>query len=373
MNNILFINYGENWIRGQELCLINLLRTIDRSKYNPIVICNAEVLKNELIKSGINAYLTQIPQISFEGKYSKYELFSYIKALFYFRKMIKKHCIKLIYSNSGLPSQLGYPLARLFSIPLITHIHAPYTKRYAWMWFFKFADRVIFVSNMTRQFMEQKVRFKNPVMIHNGVDIKRFRPVETRNAYLRSSHDINDNDIVIGQIGSLIHRKGVDLLLESFAVLSRNFSNLKLVIVGDGPDKDELTKLSCKLGVAERVSFVGNVENTEDYYSHLFDINVLASREEALPLTVLEAAACGLPNVISRVGGVHEIIEDGINGYLFEKENVTELSEKLTLLIKNENLRKTFGESGRTKIERNFSLETYSSRIEDVIDTCLST
>jgi len=373
MKNILFINYGENWIRGQELCLINLLRNIDRTKYNPIAICNAFELKNELSQSGIDTYLTKIPEISFEGKNSRFEIFSYISAFFYFRAVIKKHRIDLIFSNSGLPSQLGYPLARLFSIPLVTHIHAPYTKRYAWMWFFKFADRVIFVSDMTKKFMEKKVSFKNTVMIHNGVDINRFKPVTTKNIDLRKSHGVVDDDIVIGQVGSLINRKGVDLLIESFAYLAKSYNNLKLIIVGDGPDKDDLIKLSHKLGVGERVRFIGNVNNTEDFYSHLFDINVLASRQEAFPLTLLEGAACGLPNIGSRVGGNPEIIEDGINGFLFEKENVAQLTERLALLVTNQKLRISMGESGREKIEKNLSLKEYSNNIEAVINTCLST
>ena len=370
MKNILFINYGENWIRGQELCLINLLRNIDKTKYNPIAVCNSEELKNELHQLSITTYLTRIPQISLEGKYSKFEILPYIKALFYFRSVIKKHRIDLIYSNSGLPSQLGYPLARWFAIPLITHIHAPYDRRYAWMWFFKFADKVIFVSDMTRKFMEKKVKFRNPVMIHNGVDIERFKPVTTRDVSFRKSHGIDDHDIVLGQVGSLIPRKGVDLLLESFASLNQGFSNLKLIIVGDGPEKNELIKLSHQLGIGDRVRYIGNATNTEDFYSHLFDINVLASREEAFPLTLLEGAASGLPNVGSRVGGIPEIIEDGINGYLFEKENITQLTDKLTLLISNENLRKSFGESGREKIEKSFSLQEYTNKIMSVIDIC---
>ena len=372
MKNILFINYGEDWIRGQELCLINLLRNIDRTKYNPIAICNANELKNELMQSGINTYLTEIPQISFEGKDSRFELLAYLKAFLFYRSVIKKHRIDLIYSNSGLPSQLAYPLARLFSIPLVTHIHAPYTRRYAWMWFFKFADRVIFVSDMTRKFMENKVRFSNAVsVVYNGVDIDRFRPVSSKDVSIKKSYGVEDNDIVIGQVGSLINRKGVDLLLESFATLTNMYSNLKLIIIGDGPEKKELDKLSRRLGVDERVRFIGNITNTELFYSQLLDINVLASREEALPLTLLEGAACGLPNVGSVVGGIPEIIEDGINGFLFEKEDVTQLTAKLVMLIDNKDLRKSMGEAGRDKIERYFSLKEYSNNIETEIDTCL--
>lgn len=371
MKNILFINYGENWIRGQETCLITLLRNIDRTNYNPVVICNSTVLDEELSRMGICTFLTKIPEISYDGKKSKVELFSYIGAFFFYRSIIMNYRIDLIYSNSGLPSQLGYPLARWFSIPLITHIHSPHTKRYAWMWLFKFANMVIFVSDATRKSMESKVKFRDTVLIYNGIDTDRFTVASRRNRSLRKLHGVGDDDIVIGQVGSLIYRKGADLLIESFARLVKRYSNVKLIIVGDGPDKNKLHELMLKLGVDDRMRFAGDVKNTEDYYSHLFDINVLASRSESLPLTLLEGAACGLPNIGSRVDGIPEIIEDGINGYLFENENIAQLTEKLSLLIDDENLRKSFGESGRAKIEKKFGVKEYSSKIEDVIDTCL--
>ena len=192
----------------------------------------------------------------------------------------------------------------------------------------------------------------------------------TEKIYPLEVHMVLYNEIVIGQVGSLIkYKRGIDLLIESFARLVESCNNLKLIIVGDGPEKNELDKLSHELGVDDRIRFVGDVKNTEFFYSRLFDINVLASRSEAFPLTLLEGASCCLPNVGSRVGGIPEIIEDGINGFLFEKENVTQLTEKLALLINNEYLRKSMGESGREKIEKYFNIKEYSNKISDVIDT----
>jgi glycosyltransferase involved in cell wall biosynthesis len=74
------------------------------------------------------------------------------------------------------------------------------------MWLFKFADRVIFVSDATRKMMEQKVKFNNTVLIHNGIDIDRFRPVPGKDVSLRRSYSVDDNEIVIGQVGSLIKK-----------------------------------------------------------------------------------------------------------------------------------------------------------------------
>lgn len=372
MKNILFINYGENWIRGQELCLINLLKNIDTSKYTPTAICNSLLLEKELGRLGITTYLVNIPQISYEGKYSKFELLACVRTFLFFRSVIRKHRIDLIYSNAGLPSQLGYPLAKLHSIPLVTHIHSPYTKRYAWMWLFKFADRVIFVSNITRQYMEKKVTFKSSVMIHNGVDIEKFKPAGIRDISFRRSLGIDDNDIVIGQVGSLIHRKGVDVLLKSFAELRGRYPHLKMILAGDGPEKDAFMRMSGELDIADKVKFVGNVNNSEEFYANIFDINVLASREEALPLTLLEGAACGLPNVGARAGGICEIIEDGVTGYLFEKEDIKQLTRRLAVLVENQELRKSMGRAGRERIARDFNLKRYSDRIEEVIEACLA-
>jgi len=372
MKTILFINYGNNWIRGQELCLVNLLKNIDKAKYNPIVICNAAELKMLLDKIGVNTILTDLPEVSYDGKYTKVEIFRYIKKLVYIVKVVKKNNVKLIYSNSGLPAQLGYPLSRLFSIPLITHIHSPYDRRYAWMWFFKFSDIVIFVSNVTKNLMESKVRFRQTLLVYNGIDTNKFAPASSDNRSLRNSYGINDDEVVIGQIGSLITRKGVDLLLKSFAALTQKHVNIKLMIVGDGSERNALQDLSRDLLVDDRVIFVGDVTNTEVYYSRVFDINVLASRSEALPLTLLEAAACGLPNIGSRVGGIPEIIDNDITGYIFDKENVDQLSKSLDILIHNKRLREKMGEAGRNKIITTFSLKEYVSKIEKTINECLA-
>ena len=142
MKNILFIHYGGNLIRGSEVCLLNLLSHMDKTLFNPVVICNQGKMLEELEKLGIKAWLMDIPEITIDGRHRRFQIFGYIKCFFILCRFIKKNGIHLIYSNSGLPSQLGVPLAKLFNLSCICHIHARHTRRYAWMWLFKFADKV---------------------------------------------------------------------------------------------------------------------------------------------------------------------------------------------------------------------------------------
>lgn len=237
------------------------------------------------------------------------------------------------------------------------------------MWLFKFSDNIIFVSESVQRSMSSKVRFNNTCVIYNAVDPKIFNISNKTKTYLRNCLSIKDTDIVIGQVGSLIPRKGLDVLFKAFAGLDHDRFSLKLVLVGDGDEtyRKYLEELAAELNIAENVIFTGETANPELYYSEVFDINVLSSRVEALGRTLIEAAACGLPNVASNSDGMPEVVEDGVTGFLFEKENVDDLKEKLTILIRNRTLRNSLGEKGRERVASLFSVKSYVDKVQNEI------
>ena len=113
--------------------------------------------------------------------------------------------------------------------------------------------------------------------------------------------------------------------------------------------------------------FLGEVANPELYYRNLFDINVSSSRSEALGLTIIEGSACALPSIVPNVGGLPEIVDSGESGYVFQKENVDDLADKLLKLIINSDLRKRMGIKGREKAIKCFSLGQYIRNVEKEI------
>ena len=178
---------------------------------------------------------------------------------------------------------------------------------------------------------------------------------------------IPHESIVFGQVSSLIHRKGLDVLLRAFQLLQERHPGARLVLVGDGPQREEYCALANELGIADKVVFAGDQSNPVPLYQHVFDVNVLASRSDAFPLSVLEAAACGLPNIGASVDGISEAVRDGRAGFLFDRCDHRMLMEKMSLLVEDRNLLKCFGEANGQLAITEFSSDEYCHTVQSTI------
>lgn len=369
MINILFIHYGNETIRGSEICLLNLLKNIDRKIFRPYVLCNSEPLKKKVEEIAIDAQALHWPEITLDGKYSRIEILQFIQTLVFVTKLARQKRVNIIYSNSGLPTQIGYITSRILRVPIITHIHALHHKRYPWMWLFKFSDSVIFVSNFIKNDLIRKVIFKGNInVIYNGVDNKsRFRGLPQRGIVLREKLDIKPDEIVIGQVGEISYEKGCDVLIKAFSGLCEEIDNLKLLFIGEGKNRSEFIKCTNDVGLGHKVLFLGYVNEIEEYYKGVIDINVLASRNEALSLSLIEASSCCLPNVASNCGGISEVVEDGVSGLLFRTGDALDLKIKLKRLAIDQEIRKEMGINGRRISEERFGIIEYAQKIQEEI------
>jgi glycosyltransferase involved in cell wall biosynthesis len=167
-------------------------------------------------------------------------------------------------------------------------------------------------------------------------------------------------------VGRLSPEKGVQYLLQAMQVIHGKIPDAKLAIVGYGVEGRGLEELAASLGIRECVDFVGKVphERIPDYMQQA-DVFVLPSLSEGLPVVILEAMASGLPIIATRVGGLPDIIEEGVNGYLVEAKNPDAIAEKLLILIKSDN--------GCTKISINnkkkaqmFAWDSIAEKLEKI-------
>jgi len=149
---------------------------------------------------------------------------------------------------------------------------------------------------------------------------------------LRRKLNISDSAFVIGVIGRLSPEKGHKYLLEAIARIRHK--GIRLLIIGDGPLKDELEKLSNELGLNDTVTFCGHSQNIRDYYEAI-NLLVLPSLKEGLPNVVLEAMVMNIPVISTDVGGVREIITDDYNGWIIEAGNVNSIAHKLNEIIED--------------------------------------
>ena len=180
-----------------------------------------------------------------------------------------------------------------------------------------------------------------------GIDIKKFCPEPMQDR----------NYITIGTVKKLAYKYGIDILLKAFALARVAIADspdlakkLRLIIVGDGRQRQELESLAQKLKIQDVTQFIGAVphDRVPDYLNQM-DIYVAASRldSESFGVAVLEASACGLPVVVSNVGGLPEVVQDRVTGYIAPRENVEATAKAILQLIKNPGDRLGFGTAGR--------------------------
>jgi len=199
------------------------------------------------------------------------------------------------------------------------------------------------------------------------VNTKRFNP--HLNKDLKKKLGIEDK-IVVLYVGRLVPEKGVDYLIKAFSKVLQENSQAILVIVGEGPLKNELNNLVDKLRIKDHVIFLKAVSYNKIHEIHaISDITVLPSIPtknwmEQFGYVLIEAMACGKPIVASRCGAIPEIVIDNETGFLVEPGNINELAEKISLLVSDEKLREKMGYKGRIRVEEKFSYEVIIPKIK---------
>ena len=219
------------------------------------------------------------------------------------------------------------------------------------------ADRTVVA---TRDEQQQLVRLYGAdaariVTVPCGVNLDLFHPIAKEEA--RRQLGLRDDDRILLFVGRIEPLKGVDILLGAAARLEEEPDCFVLVVGGDSAAQDgevsHLRDLASELGIAERVNFLGAVdhERLPLFYSAA-DVCVMPSFYESFGLVAVEAMACGTPVVASRVGGLAATVRDGETGYLIPWRCPEPFAERLELLLRNEGLRRAFGQTAREEVER---------------------
>ena len=216
-----------------------------------------------------------------------------------------------------------------------------------------FCSDVTSVSEEVTEFLEKKVRISRNKLhtIRNGIDIEKF---SGKSILSRQSIGVNERDFVIGVVARLEPVKNIETLIRAFVDLSNQRPNVSLVIVGDGSVRADLESLATDLHVRRNVHFLGARLDIADVTA-LFDVFVLPSHMEGLPISLLEAMSCGKPVIASDVGSISTVVFPGENGYLIEPNDAGTLSECLLRLMDDPDARALFGKHSRRIIEESYN------------------
>lgn len=211
-------------------------------------------------------------------------------------------------------------------------------------------DLLVVPSDMIRRVLVQNGVSVPMVVIPLGVDTRKFRPGNCKKRF-----GFADDEVVVGFVGRLGREKNLSVLYDAFNQLA---GRLRLLVVGEGIEQP----------VVERAVFVGRQDNVVPFYQAM-DVFVLPSLTETTSLTTMEAMACGLPVIATRVGAIPEYVEDGKNGLLVEPGDVRELKEKLEVLVDNPVIRRELGARARSCILKKYSIAKTSVQLVKVLSS----
>jgi len=228
--------------------------------------------------------------------------------------------------------------------------------------------RALFVSCISHYCRSQAMVFA-PVdcwerlhIVHCGVD---------PSLYQVASHEGRGRRLLF--VGRLAAAKGLSILMQSVASLGSRYADLILTVVGDGPDRSALEEQAERLGVRRKMRFLGYRSQAEVREEMgRTDVFVLPSFAEGVPVVLMEALATGIPVVATKVAGVAELVEDGVNGYLVSPGDPRPLEESVARLLEDAALRTRFGAAGRVKVEKEFDVRREAARLRGILSSALS-
>ncbi len=207
-------------------------------------------------------------------------------------------------------------------------------------------------------------------VVYEGVEVSRLPSPQIRHA-ARARWGITDESPLIGCVGVLLPDKGQDSLIRAFATIRAEFPTVKLLLVGDGPDKPRLQNLAAKLKVSDAVIFAGFVSAMESVYPAL-DLFAFPSRFEGLGTSLLSAMSYEIPSVAFQTCAFPEIIEHGRSGLLAELNNDASLANSLAAILRNPEIALQIGRAARKRIEQKFSAAKMVDNMIQVYESLLA-
>jgi glycosyltransferase involved in cell wall biosynthesis len=293
-------------------------------------------------------------------------------------RFLKKERYHIVHTHNSKAGFVGRLAAKLAGVPVIVHtVHgfAFHDQEPAWRQMLfrdmerlasRWCDRMIFISQPLIEWAlrERIVGRQKVLKIYSGIDLARFHPVtEDEKRSLRRKWRIREQSAVIGIVSKLWDGKGHEILIRAFKELREEINDAVLVIVGDGYLHGKLVDLVRTLGLCDDVIFTGFQMDVSEIIA-TFDVAVLPSLFEGMGRVVLEAMAMEKPVVASRVGGIPDLVHDGVNGILISPGSVQELRSSLVRTLRHPVMAREMGERGRKRINAEFSADTMVQSIE---------
>lgn len=364
-------------VGGAEVVLLEMFRHLDPTKVRPELVCLREggTLAEDFRSSGFD--------VTVFGRSGWKDLRATAKLWTHFRRT--RPDVVLVPHFQRAPLVLGPWFAKLSGVPAnVIAVHGMdmravggrvlprYVVETLWI-----TDGLALLAPSQRRYLHEQEgvgrfpwRRTREHYVPNGIRV-RAPATRAERVAARRELGLGDDDVAAIMVARLDRLKGQDLLLRAVARLAPHEPRLKVVIVGEGPERDDLVGLAARLGIADRVVFTGLRRDVPRLLAAA-DLGVLPSAHEGVPMSVIEQMAAGLPVVVSAVGGLPDVVHDGEEGYLVPAGDLDALTRRLGELAGDDELRRAFGKAARLRAERDHSITTTARCCERMISELLA-
>ena len=311
-------------VGGIERVVYEQCKRLRHKQFEPMVLTHRNYTAKKYVFDGIKVQCYDSVNIGF--RLGIPYAIPQISSLKTFLETVKSNDLIHVHGHPYLSSLLAAKIAKRYGKPLVLTQHNTFIE-YNNIWdtaeklndiavgkqVLKEPDKIIVVSNATKNYVLSLGADPEKIeVLHNGVDLDRFKPLSGVKEEMRKKLGISEDSCVVLTVRRMVYKKGIDTLLESAEVAVKKNPKLVFVVVGKGPDFEEVKEKIVQLGMQRNLRLTGFVSDGDlPFYYNVADLFALPSKSgEGLPLVALEAMACGLPVIATNVGGTSEVMNE---------------------------------------------------------------
>jgi glycosyltransferase involved in cell wall biosynthesis len=340
-----------------------LARHLKKGGVDVVVASAGGDLEEDLSRDGIPHYKLNIRTKSEFGP-------KVIMAIPRLVKILRAEKIEVIHSQTRVTHVLASAAGRISRVPYVSTCHGFFNHNNIARKMFPFwGDITIAISTSVREHLirDFKVRPEKAVLVHNGIELDKFlTPDKIKKESLLRSLGVMPGEVVVGSVGRFVALKGFVFLIEAFSEAVKQVKDIRLLLVGTGPEKDALMERAAALGANDRIIFDDGKKVGLEVYLSAIDVFALPSLVEGFGLSLAEAMATGSACIASDIGGPAEVVGSDANGILVPPSDVRGLAAAITYYVSDEAARKSAAENGKRRVVRNFSVQDMVRKTIDV-------
>ena len=351
---------------GVSEYLKSFFRYSDNNKYDIYLICSYDYINEleEFKKLNCKIFLVDMKR--------EINLIKDFKSIYSISRIVKKVNPDIIHCHSSKGGVYGRLIALKYKIPVIYNSHGwafdmniSNIKKFIYVYIEKilgiFTDKIVNISyhdNLSA--ISHKIAKQDKMkLIPNGIDLEKFKLY---------NNDKYKDKYVVGMVGRISEQKSPNTFVEIAKKINEQIPNAYFILVGDGDKRKEIEQLIRSYKLEDKFLITGWVNNTANYIN-VFDIALLTSKWEGFGLVLAEYMAMKKPIVASNVGGIPDVVNDNINGFIVEYGDIDMFVKKILYIKNNEKVRSKFINNGKNIVEKNFNIKRVVKEHEDLYET----